>query len=36
MAVREIRIMGDKVLAKKCREEKEMTDRTRDLIDDMF
>ena len=36
MAVREIRIMGDKVLAKKCREVKEMTDRTRDLIDDMF
>ena len=36
MAAREIRIMGDKVLAKKCREVKEMTDRTRDLIDDMF
>lgn len=36
MALREIRIMGDPVLEKVCRPVKEMTDRTKDLIDDMI
>lgn len=36
MAIRKIRIMGDEVLTKKCREVKEMTPRIRELIDDMF
>ena len=36
MAIRKIRIMGDKVLTKKCREVEEMTGRIRELIDDMF
>jgi peptide deformylase len=36
MAIRNIRIMGDKVLEKTCKEVKEMNDRTRELIDDMF
>ena len=36
MAIRTIREMGDAVLEKPCKEVKEMTDRTRTLIDDMF
>ena len=36
MAIRNIREMGDSVLNKKCKEVTEVTDRIRDLIDDMF
>lgn len=36
MAIRNIREIGDPVLNKVCKEVKEVTDRTRDLIDDMF
>lgn len=36
MALRNIRIQGDPLLEKKCKEVKEMTDRTSGLIDDMF
>ena len=36
MALRTIRIAGDPVLAKKCREVKEMTPRIAELIADMF
>lgn len=36
MATRNIRELGDEVLTKKCREVKEMNDRTRELIDDML
>lgn len=36
MAIRNIREMGDPVLNKTCKEVKEMTDRTRELIADMF
>ena len=36
MAVREIRTMGDDVLAKTCKEVKAMTPRTRILIEDMI
>lgn len=36
MAIRNIRIQGDAVLEKKCREVKEVTPRIRELIDDMF
>ena len=36
MALRTIRIMGDDVLTKKCREITEMTPRIRELIDDML
>ena len=36
MAIRQIRYDGDDILRKKCKEVKEMTDRTRSLIDDMF
>ncbi len=36
MALRTIRIAGDPVLEKKCREVKEMTPRLQELIDDMF
>lgn len=36
MAVREIREMGDPILNKTCKEVKEVTDRTLELIDDMF
>ena len=35
MAIRQIRFDGDDILRKKCKEVKEMTDRTRTLIDDM-
>ena len=36
MALRTIRIMGDPVLARKCREVKEMTPRLRELVADML
>lgn len=36
MAIRNIREIGDPVLNKTCKAVKEMTDRTRELIDDMF
>lgn len=36
MAIREIRIMGDRVLEKTCKTVKEMTPRTKTLIQDMF
>ncbi len=36
MAIRNIREIGDPVLTKKCKEVKEVTDRTRELIADMF
>ena len=36
MALRTIRIMGDPVLTKVCKEVKEVTPRTLELIDDMF
>ena len=36
MAIRNIREIGDPVLNKTCKTVTEMTDRTRELIDDMF
>ena len=36
MAIRNIRLMGDPILEKTCKEVKEMTPRTRELIDDMI
>lgn len=36
MAVRQIRLMGDQVLSKKCKPVKEMTPRTMELIEDLF
>ena len=36
MAIRQIREMGDDVLAKKCKPVKMMTPRTMELIEDMF
>ncbi|MBQ9333317.1 MAG: peptide deformylase [Lachnospiraceae bacterium] len=36
MALRNIRIMGDPVLEKRCKEIKEVTPRIKELIDDMF
>lgn len=36
MAIRTIRVMGDSVLEKRCKEVKEMTPRTAMLIDDML
>ena len=36
MALREIRVEGDAVLTKVCKEVKEITPRTQDLIDDMI
>lgn len=36
MAIRNIREIGDPVLTKQCKEIKEMTDRTKELIQDMF
>lgn len=36
MAIRNIREIGDEVLLKSCKEVKEMTERTRELIADMF
>lgn len=36
MAIRQIRIRGDEILRKKCKEVKEVTDRTKQLIEDLF
>lgn len=36
MALRNVRVIGDDVLRKKCREVKELKERDRILIDDMF
>ena len=36
MAIRQIRVIGDKILRKECKPVTEMTDRTRELIEDMF
>lgn len=36
MALRTIRVMGDDILRKKCREVKEVTERTQILIEDML
>lgn len=36
MALRNIRVMGDPVLNKVCKDVKEVSDRTRELINDMF
>ena len=36
MALRTIRIAGDPILTRKCREVKELTPRLQELIDDMF
>ena len=36
MAIREIRIMGDEVFTKVCKEVKQMTPRTEELIEDML
>ncbi len=36
MAIRNIRELGDDILRKKCREVKEINDRTKDLIEDML
>lgn len=36
MALRNIRVMGDEVLKKTCKPVKEMTQRTRELIEDML
>lgn len=36
MALRNIREIGDEILTKKCKPVKEMTDKTRELIEDML
>ena len=36
MALRQIRVLGDPVLEKKCREVKEMTPRLKELVEDML
>ena len=36
MAIRNVRKIGDPVLNKVCKEVREVNDRTRELIDDMF
>ena len=36
MALREIRVLGDPILEKPCREVKEMTPRLKELIEDMW
>lgn len=36
MALRKIRIMGDEILTKKCKEVKEMTPHLKELVDDML
>ncbi len=36
MAIRTVRVVGDSVLTKKCKEVKAMTPRLQELIDDMF
>ena len=36
MALRTIRLLGDEILTKTCREVKKMTPRLQELIDDML
>lgn len=36
MAIRQVRVIGDEILTKPCKPVKEMSDRTRELIEDMF
>lgn len=36
MALRNIRVMGDEILTKKCKTVKEMTDKNRELVQDML
>ena len=36
MAIRQVRTMGDEILTKECKPVREMNDRTRELIEDMF
>ena len=36
MAIRKIRVIGDEILNKECKEVKNLSDRTRELIEDMF
>lgn len=36
MALRKVRVMGDEVLRKKCKEVKQVNERTKILINDMF
>ena len=36
MAIRQIRVLGDDVLRKKCKEVKEMTPRMHTLVEDML
>ena len=36
MAIRQIRVIGDEILRNECKPVTEMTDRTRELIEDMF
>lgn len=36
MAIRNIRMIGDDILTKKCKVVKEMTDKNKELIEDMF
>lgn len=36
MAIRQIRVIGDEILRKECKPVTEMTDRTKELIEDMF
>ena len=36
MAIREVRTIGDEILTKECKPIQEMTERTRELIEDMF
>ena len=36
MAIRQIRTIGDEILRKECKPEKEMTPRLKELIEDMF
>lgn len=36
MAIRNIRVMGDEILGKKCKEVKEMTEKNKELVQDML
>lgn len=36
MAIRNIRVMGDEILSKACKPVKEMTEKNKELIEDMF
>ena len=36
MAIRNIRVIGDEILTKKAKEVKEMTDKTRELVQDVY